>query len=95
MAGKGLLNGALAKHAQLNGGYIIRQPNVAAATDLGLYDPKYQGDLTEIRYLLMMKDIAQGVQTIVLPFVVALACRRQPMAMHNAIQAAQSRDSQK
>ena len=86
-------NGALAKHAQLNRGYIIRHPDIAAATDLGLYDPNNQGDFTEIGYLLMMKDIAERVQTIVVPFVVVLACKRQPMAVHNAIQAARKRNS--
>ena len=88
-------NGSLAKHAQRNGGYIIRHPDIMAATDLGLYDPNNQGDLIEIRYLLMMKDIAQRIQTIVVLFMVALGCRRQPMAMHNSIQAAHRRDSQK
>ena len=53
-------NGSLAKHAQLNGGYIIRHPDIVAVTDSGLYDPNNQGDLTEIGYLLMMKDIAQS-----------------------------------
>ena len=80
-----------AKHAQLNGGYIIRHPDIAEATNLGLYDPNNQGDLTEIGYLLMMKDIAQKVQTIVAPFTVALAHRRQLMVMNNAIQAAHCR----
>ena len=65
-------NGVLAKHAQLNGGYIIRHPDTATAMDLGLYDLNNQGDLMEIGYLLMMKDIAQ---TIVVPFVVAFAHR--------------------
>ena len=88
-------NGALAKHAQLKRGCIIRHPDITAAMDLGLYDPNNQGDLTEIGYLLMMKDIAQRVQTIIALFVVALAHRRQPMAMHNATQAARRRDSQK
>ena len=88
-------NGSLAKHAQLNGGYIIRHPDIAATTDLGLYDPNNQGDLTEIGYLLMMKDIAQRVQTIIALFMVALAHRRQLMVMHNAIQAGCRRDSQK
>ena len=88
-------NGLLAKHAQLYGGYIIRHLDIAAATDPGLYDPNNQGDLMEIGYLLMMKDIAQRVQTIVVPFVVVLVCKRQLMAMHNAIQAACRRDSQK
>ena len=36
----------------------------------------------------MMQDIAQRVQTIVVLFKMALACRRQLMAMINAIQAA-------
>ena len=53
-------NGALAKHAQLNRGYIIRNPDIAAATDPGLYVPSTQGDLSEIGYLLKMKDIAQS-----------------------------------
>ena len=88
-------NGLLAKHAQQNGGLIIRHLDIVAVTDLGLYDPNNQGDLTEIGYLLMMKDIAQRAQTIIVPFMVALAWRRQPMAMHNAIQAADRRDSQK
>ena len=81
-------NGSLAKHAQINGAYIIRHPDIMAVTDLGLYDPNNQGDLTEIGYLLMMKDIAQRVQTIVAPFTVVLAHRRQLMVMNNAIQAA-------
>ena len=88
-------NGSLAKHAQLNGGYIIRHPDIATATDPGLYDPNNQGDFIETGYLLMMKDIAQRVQTIIALFMVVLAHRRQPMAMHNAIQAACRRDSQK
>ena len=41
-------NGLLAKHAQLNGGYIIRHLDIAAVTYPGLYDPNNQGDLTEI-----------------------------------------------
>ena len=81
-------NGSLVKHAQLNGGYIIRHPDIMAVTDPGLYDPNNQGDLTEIRYLLMIKNIAQKVQTIVAPFMVALAHRRQLMVMNNAIQSA-------
>ena len=88
-------NGVLAKHAQLNGRYIIRHPDIVVAMDLSLYNPNNQGDLMEIRYFLMMKDIAQKIQTIVAPFAVTLACRRQPMAMHNAIQAARRRDNQK
>ena len=88
-------NGSLAKQAQLNGGYIIRHPDITAATDPGLYDPNNQGDLMDIRYLLMMKDIAQRVQTIVALFAVALAHSRQLMAMHNVIQAAYRRDGQK
>ena len=88
-------NGSLAEHAQKSGGYIIRHPDIVVATDPGLYDPNNQGDLTEIRYLLMMKDIAQRVQTIVVPFTVALAQRRQLMAMNDAIQAANRRDSHK
>ena len=87
-------NGLLEKHAQLNGGYIIRHQHITVATDPGLYDSNNQGALTEIRYLLMMKDIAQKVQTIVAPFTVALACRRQPMAMNNAIQAARRREKE-
>ena len=63
-------NGSLAKHAQKNGEYIIRHPDIVAVTNPGLYDPNNQGDLNEIRYLLMMKDIAQKVQTIVAPFMV-------------------------
>ena len=43
-------NGTLAKHAQVNGGYIIRHLDIAAATDPGLYDPNTQEDLTEIGY---------------------------------------------
>ena len=78
---KAHFNGVLPKHSQLNGGSIIRHPNIAAAMGPDLYDLNNQGDLTEIRYLLMMKDIA--------------VCRRQPMAMHNTIQAARRRDSQK
>ena len=65
--------GSLAKHAQKNEGYITRQPDIVVVTDPGLYDPNNQGDLTKIGYLLMMKDIAQRVQTIVAPFTVALA----------------------
>ena len=30
------LNGSLAKYAQKNGGYIIRHPDIVAATDPGL-----------------------------------------------------------
>ena len=52
-------NRSLTKHAQLKGGYIIRHLDIVVATDLGLYEPNNQEDLTEIRYLLMMKDIAQ------------------------------------
>ena len=74
----------------LMGGYIIRHPDIAAAMDPGLYNPNNQGDLMKIGYLLMMKDITQKIQTIVAPFAVALAHRRQPMAMHNAIQATRS-----
>ena len=55
-------NGLLAKNAQLNGGYIIWHLDITVVTDPGLCDPNYQGDLTEIRYLLMMKDIAQKEQ---------------------------------
>ena len=88
-------NGALAKFAQLNAGYIIRHPDIATEKDLGLYDPNNQEDLMEIGYLLMMKDIVQRVHTVVVPSVVALAHRRQLMVMHNTIQAAQRRDSQK
>ena len=54
-------NGSLAKHTQLNRGYIIRHLDIMVATDLVLYDPNKQGDLTEIGYLLMMKDITQKV----------------------------------
>ena len=85
-------NGLLEKHAQLNRGYIIRYLDIAVVTDPGLYDPNNQGDLTEIGYLLMMKDIAQKVQAIVAPFTVALACRRQPMVMNNAIQTARQKE---
>ena len=62
-----------------------------AVTNLSLYDPNNQGDLTEIGYLLMMKDITQKVQTIIALFIVALAHRRQLMAMNSAIQAAHRR----
>ena len=41
-------NGSLAEHAQKNGGYIIRHPEIAAVTDPGLYNPNNQGDLNEI-----------------------------------------------
>ena len=85
-------NGSLAKHAELNSGYIIRYLDIMAVTDPGLYDPNNQGDLTEIRYLLMIKDITQNVQTIVAPFTVALAHRRLLMVMNNAIQAAHQRE---
>ena len=85
-------NGELAKHAQLNGGYIIRHPDIAPATNPGLYDLNNQGDLMEIWYLLMMKDIARRIQTIIVPFAVTLGCRRQPM--HNTLQAARQRDNQ-
>ena len=85
-------NRSLAKCAQKNGGYIIRHLDIVTVTDPGLYNPNNQGDLTKIGYLLMMKDIAQRVQIIVTPFMVALTQRRQPMAMHNAIQAAHRRD---
>ena len=74
-------NGLLVLLAQLNGGYIIRHPDIVAATDPGLYDTNNQGDLMEIGYLLMMKDIAQRVQTILVPYVVVLAHRRQPMGV--------------
>ena len=69
-------NGSLEKHAQLNGGYIIRHPDIVVVTDLGLYDQKIQGDLMDIGYLLMMKDITQKVQTIVALFTVALAYKQ-------------------
>ena len=85
-------NGLLAKHAQLNGGYIIKHLGTTAVTDLGLYYPNNQGDLTEIGYLLM-KEIAHRVQTIVALFTVVMACKRQPMVMNNAIQAALRRDN--
>ena len=68
-------NGALAKHAELNGGYIIRHPDTAATMDPCLYDPNNQGDLTGTGYLLMVKDIVQRVQTIVAPFPVAFVHR--------------------
>ena len=93
--GRAHVNGSVAKHAQLNGGYIIRHPDIVAATDPGLYNPNNQGDLMEIGYLLMMKDIGQRVQTIVALLAVVLACRRQLMTMYNAIQAAHRSDSQK
>ena len=88
------INGSLAKHAQLNGGYIIRSPDIVVVTDPGLYDSNNQGDLTEIGYLLMMKDIAQRVQTIVVSFTVVLAHRRQLMVMNNAIQAASQKEKE-
>ena len=66
-------NRSSAKHAQKNGGYIIRHPDIVAVTDPGLYDLNNQGDLTKIWYLLIMRDIAQRVQTIVVPFMVVLA----------------------
>ena len=91
MWARALFNGSLAKHTQLNAVYIIRHPDIAAVADPGLYDPKNQGDLTEIGYLLMMKDITQKVQTIVEPCTVVLACRRQLMTMNNAIQEAHCR----
>ena len=56
--------------------------------DPGLYNSTIQGDLTEIGYLLMMKNIAQKTQTIVALFAVALAHQQQPLAMQNAILAA-------
>ena len=39
-------NGSLAKHAQFNGRYIIRHPDITAATDPGQCYPNNQGDLT-------------------------------------------------
>ena len=48
-------NGTLAKHAQLNGGYIIRHPDIDTAMDPRLYYPNTQGNLMEIGNLLMMK----------------------------------------
>ena len=78
-------NGALAKHAQLHGGYIIRHPDIATARGPGLYDPNNQGNLMEIGYLL----------TIVAPLAVALACQRQPMVKQKAIQVARRQDLQK
>ena len=45
-------NGVLAKHAQLNGGYIIRHPDIRGSKDPGLYDPNNQGDLMEIGYFV-------------------------------------------
>ena len=66
-----------------------------AVTEPGIYDPNNQGDLNKIEYLLMIKDIAQKVQTIVVPFMVVLARWRQPMAMNNATQAAHRRESLK
>ena len=88
-------NGSLAKYSQKNGGYIVRHPDIVAVTDPVLYNPNNQGSLNEIGYLLMMKDIAQKVQTIVKQFMVVLAQRRQSMAMNNAIQADHRRDSHK
>ena len=88
-------NRSLAKNAQKNGGYIIRHLDIMAVIDPGFYAPNNQGDLTEIRYLLMIKDIAQRVQSTVTPFTVVLAQKRHPMAMNNAIQATYRRDSHK
>ena len=87
-------NGALAKHIQLNGGYIIRHPDITAMMDPSLYDPNNQGDLKEIGYLLMMKDIAQKVQTIVALFTVVLVHRLQPMVMNYALLVACRKESQ-
>ena len=84
---KARFNGSLAKHAQLNGGYIIRHPDIWAVTDLGLYNPNNQGDL---RDQVLVDDerhrteSANNSSTI----TVALARRKQPMAMNNVIQAA-------
>ena len=71
-----------------------RHPDITLVTDPGLYDPNNQGDLTEIGYLLMMKDIVQRVKTIVGLFTVVVACRRQLMVMNNAIQAANRKEKE-